>query len=71
MKGVWNWKEKCDSYNGSDTMKSQDGKEGSGQVKAAIIAGIFTLIAACIGGIFLIINTLVDNDELSVGNANS
>jgi len=35
-------------------------KDNSGTVKAAIIGGIFAIIAGTIGGIFLIMNTIVD-----------
>ena len=41
-------------------------REGQGHVKAAIIAGIFTLIAAVIGGAFLIANTLIQQGTISI-----
>ena len=40
-------------------------KETSGQIKAAYIAGVFALLAAFIGGLFLIFNTLVDNGTIA------
>jgi hypothetical protein len=42
-------------------MSNQSEKESSGHTKNALIAGIFTLLGACLGGIFLIANTLVNN----------
>jgi len=42
-------------------MNLQNDKEGSGHTKAAVIAGVFAIIAACITGLFLILNTMVDN----------
>lgn len=38
-------------------MNSQNDKEGSGHVKAAIIGGVFALLAAIVGESFLIPNT--------------
>lgn len=51
-------------------MNSQNDKESAGHVKAAIIGGIFALLAACIGGSFLILNTLVNNGVIFVGISN-
>jgi len=39
--------------------------EGRGTVKATVIAGIFAVIAAIIGGIFLILNTLCQQGTFS------
>jgi len=36
-------------------------KENSGTVQAAIIGGVFAVVASIIGGIFLITNTIVEN----------
>ncbi|MCI0575918.1 MAG: hypothetical protein L0332_25440 [Chloroflexi bacterium] len=41
-------------------------QESSGHVKAAIIGGICAIIAACIGGVFLILNTLVSNGFIEI-----
>lgn len=49
---------------------SQNNKEGSAVIKAAviggIIAGVFAVLVACIGGVFLIANTLIDKDKIVV-----
>jgi hypothetical protein len=51
-------------------LNSQTNKESSGVVKAAIIggiiAGVFTVVAACVGGGFLILNTLVAQEKFVV-----
>jgi hypothetical protein len=51
-------------------LNSQNNKEGSRGLKDAIIggiiAGVFAVVAACVGGIFLIVNTLVDKDRIVV-----
>ena len=51
-------------------MNSQNDKEDSGHVKAALIGGIFALLAACVGGFFLIINTMVNNGVIVFGASN-
>jgi hypothetical protein len=51
-------------------MSPQNDKEGSGHVKAAIIGGIFVVIAACITGVFLVVNTMVEKDKIAFGTSN-
>ncbi len=51
-------------------MNSQDDKEGSGHVKAAMIGGIFVVLAACITGGFLLLNTMVENGVIVFGMSN-
>jgi len=51
-------------------MNSNNDKEGSGHVKAAIIGGIFVVIAACITGGFLLLNTMVENGVIVFGMSN-
>lgn len=51
-------------------MNSQTDKESAGHVKAAIIGGIFAIIAACIAGGFLILNTMVENGVIIFGASN-
>ena len=51
-------------------MNSQDDKEGSGHVKAAMIGGVFALLAACVGGFFLILNTMINNGVIVFGMSN-
>ena len=49
-------------------MSLQSDKESSGHVKAAIIGGAFALLAALVSGVFLVINTMVDNGVIVFGN---
>ena len=51
-------------------MNSQNDKEGSAHIKSSIIVGVFTLLAACVGGIFLLLNTMVNNGFIVLGASN-
>jgi hypothetical protein len=51
-------------------MNSQNDKENSGRDRAAIIGGVFAVLAACVGGIFLLLNTIVDKGTIVFGTSN-
>lgn len=51
-------------------MTSQNDKDGSPHVKAAFIGGVFVLLAACISGFFLVLNTMVNNGVIVFGASN-
>lgn len=50
-------------------MSTQSNKESSVIIRAAIIGGVFAVIAACVAGVFPILNTFIDK-TLGTGNAN-
>lgn len=50
---------------------SRNETEGSGQVKAAIIGGLFVLLAACVSGVFLIFTTLINNQTSNIPSTQS
>lgn len=52
-------------------MEPQKEKEDSGQAKAAMIGGVFVLLAACVSGVFLIINTLINNQASNISPTQS
>jgi hypothetical protein len=47
-------------------MSSQNDKENSGRDRAAIITGIFVVIGACITGVFLLLNTLIEKGTIVI-----
>ncbi len=51
-------------------MNSQNDKDGSPHIKAAVIAGIFAVIAACISVIGLIIIAFINNGFIFAGAGN-
>lgn len=51
-------------------MNPQNDKEGSVHIKAATIIGGFSLLAACVGGLFLLLNTMVNNGIIVFGASN-
>lgn len=52
-------------------MNSQNEKESSGHVKAAIISGVFLLVAALVSGMFLLLNTMFANGIIGFGSSSS
>ena len=47
-------------------LNSEKEKSDRGQVRTAIIGGVFALLAACISGVFLILNTMINNQEANI-----
>jgi len=51
-------------------MSSQNDKDSSPHIRAAVIAGIFAVVASCIGGIFLVIVAFINNGFVFAGAGN-